>query len=474
MPIKTLIFIPTYNELENARRMCEEIHELALDADVLFVDDASPDGTGDMLESLKPRFPRLIIQHRARKLGIGSAHFEAIQWAYDQDYQRLVTIDCDFTHSPTDIPAMIAAADEADASVGSRWILRKSLPGWNLYRRCITNFGHLLTSVLLGLPQDATGAFRAYRLDRIPRATFDLIRSKGYAFFFESLFILNKNGYTIRQVPIILPARTYGSSKMSTAAAWESARYIFVLFFANIRRPEQFLLNKRVQNIDSTLIDPQGWDRYWSAKQDKTGALYEMIAGACRRVVIKPNLSRVLKRVFPEGASLLHAGCGSGQVDTELQRTMRITALDISPEALSLYQRNNPAVEAIKHGDIMDLPFEINSFDGIYNLGVMEHFTHEQIARILSEFHRVLKPKGKVVIFWPHTKATSVFVLNAAHFLLNRIMKKEKTMHPPEISLCHGRSEVRALLSKANLTLIDYQFGPQDLFIQAAVVAEKS
>jgi len=119
---KTLIFIPTYNERDNAPRICREIFNLGLGADVLFVDDASPDGTGEALEEMKPRFPRLIVHHRSGKLGIGSAHADAIQWAYDQGYQILVTMDCDFTHLPEDIPKMIAAAESHDVAVGSRFM----------------------------------------------------------------------------------------------------------------------------------------------------------------------------------------------------------------------------------------------------------------------------------------------------------------------------------------------------------------
>src|SRR4051794_18575073 len=120
MSSKTLIFIPTYNERDNAPLMCKELFQLGLDADVLFVDDNSPDGCGDLLEALKPAHPRLIVHHRSGKLGIGSAHFEAIQWAYHQGYDLLVSMDCDFAHSPSDIPAMIQAVLNADVAVGSR------------------------------------------------------------------------------------------------------------------------------------------------------------------------------------------------------------------------------------------------------------------------------------------------------------------------------------------------------------------
>ena len=146
-----------------------EIYNLGLDADVLFVDDASPDGTGTALDEMKPRFPRLIVHHRSGKLGIGSAHAYAIQWAYDQGYQILVTMDCDFTHLPEDIPKMIAAAEGYDVAVGSRFMTKGSLPGWSLTRKLTTASGHFLTKTLLGIPFDASGAFRVYHFNTIPR-----------------------------------------------------------------------------------------------------------------------------------------------------------------------------------------------------------------------------------------------------------------------------------------------------------------
>lgn len=243
MSNRTLIFIPTYDERENAPVMCREIFQLNLNADVLFMDDSSPDRTVEALRALQSDYPRLLVQCRASKLGIGSAHLDGIQWAYENGYQTLVTLDCDFTHAPSDISAMIAATGSVAVSVGSRWLRKESLPGWNIFRRSMTIFGHVLTRCVLGLPYDASGAFRAYRLDRIPREMFSLVSSKGYPFFFESLFILHKNQISIREVPIILPARTYGNSKMTTLAAIRSACFVFELAFRNLVRPKRYLLS---------------------------------------------------------------------------------------------------------------------------------------------------------------------------------------------------------------------------------------
>jgi dolichol-phosphate mannosyltransferase len=241
---KTLVFVPTYNEIDNAPRMARSIAAIGLDADILFVDDGSPDGTGDALDNLKREIPRLFVEHRTGKLGIGSAHRDAINWAYARSYATLVTLDCDFTHSPSDIPRLLQSLCNHDVIVGSRWSRRGSLPGWNAYRRTITFLGHLLTRVVLGVHQDASGAFRAYNLRCVPRELFDLVRSNGYSFFFESLFVLRKNNFDIGEVAIVLPARTYGSSKMSFLAAVRSATYIFQLALESCCDPRRFRLRK--------------------------------------------------------------------------------------------------------------------------------------------------------------------------------------------------------------------------------------
>src|SRR4051812_31367649 len=156
MADRTLIFIPSYNERENVRPMCEQILALGLDADVLFMDDNSPDGTGEILDQLALVHPRVRVVHRPGKLGIGAAHLDGIAYAYDQGYEVLVTMDCDFTHSPADIPLFLQASQRADICVGSRFLEKHSLPGWSMLRKSLTVLGHSLTKRLLGISQDAT------------------------------------------------------------------------------------------------------------------------------------------------------------------------------------------------------------------------------------------------------------------------------------------------------------------------------
>lgn len=240
--MKTLIVIPTYNERENVRPMYERIAALGLDADLMFIDDGSPDGTGQLLDELAAGHRRVRVVHRSGKSGIGSAHLHGIALAYEEGYARLVTLDCDFTHAPEQIPIFLERCETVDVVVGSRYIKSDSLPGWTIVRKMLTGAGHLLTKSLLGISQDATGAFRVYDLMRIPRDIFGLVTSRGYSFFFESLLVLARNGFGIAEIPIRLPARTAGHSKMTASEIRRSVETLVTLFWASHRDPGRFLL----------------------------------------------------------------------------------------------------------------------------------------------------------------------------------------------------------------------------------------
>jgi dolichol-phosphate mannosyltransferase len=240
---KILVMIPTYNERENVKKMCHDLSMTGIAADVLFVDDNSPDGTGTVLDDITLNVSHVLVVHRPGKLGIGSAHSDGIQWAYSHGYSHLITMDCDFTHSPDNIPDLIEFAEEYDVVVGSRHILENSLSGWNLWRKFLTQMGHLLTKILLRMPYDATGAFRLYRIDQIPVEVFGLVSSKGYSFFFESLAILNLNKYKIKEIPIALPPRTYGHSKLRFSDMVQCLLFMLAMFL-NIQFNKQKFLVK--------------------------------------------------------------------------------------------------------------------------------------------------------------------------------------------------------------------------------------
>jgi dolichol-phosphate mannosyltransferase len=469
---RLLIFVPTYDERHNVERLCAELCGLGLDADVLFMDDNSPDGTGQILDGLARRHPRVRVVHREGKQGIGTAHRAGIAYAYDHGYGRLVTLDADFSHSPSDIPRLLAALDDdVDLVIGSRYLRQGSLPGWNAYRRTLTKAGHWLTATLLGVPYDASGALRLYDLRRIPREVFSLVTATSYAFFAQSLFVLHLDGCRVREIPIVLPARVYGSSKLTIAEAARTARLLLRLSFTELVAPEQYRLPRRIDAL-RPVRDPQGWDAYWSRPADGVGVAYQAVAALYRRRVIKRQLERALRRHVAPDAHLLHAACGSGQVDVDLHREFRVTAVDVSRPALERYARNNRRAHRLEQASILALPFDDGSFDAAYNLGVLEHFPPDEIHAILRELHRVLKPGGRLLVFWPHRLGLSVLALHALGAVLRRLGRTEK-LHPDEVSLLRSRRAAAGTLAAAGFTLREYTFGPRDGFVQAVVVADK-
>lgn len=477
MKNELLIFIPTYNERENVELMLSQILALRMPADILFVDDNSPDGTGLLLDSMATNNSNVFVIHRSGKLGIGSAHAYGINWAYDQGYRLLITMDCDFTHSPEYIRDFLVKADAADIVVGSRYMEVDSLGTWNIYRRVLTRLGHIATSFFLRMPFDATGAFRLYRLDKISRYFLDSVHSRGYSFLFESLYVLHLNGYSVAEISTQLPARVYGHSKMRLRDAIHSLSHLVHTYFTTLVNRERFEIAEPYCSALTSKgpADPQGWDDYWSGKDNKpTLLIYDLIAAFYRKFIIKASLNRFILRNFNADSRLLHAGCGSGQVDKDIGKKIRISALDISPVALSIYKKSNKHYQELILGSIFNIPLPDASFDGIYNLGVMEHFTEVEITQILLEFNRVLAPGGKIILFWPPEFGLSVIVLKFAHFVLNGILKKNISLHPAEITRVRSRRQVEGFLVQGGFKITDYSFGISDLFTYAVIVANKS
>ena len=238
----TLILIPTYNEVDNVGEILNRINATGLELDILFVDDNSIDGTKEALQKLSEQYQYVSVLNRAGKLGIGSAHQAGIKWAYDNGYHTLISMDCDLTHSPSDIPLFIEGGKKNDIVVGARYLEQGSIDTWNHYRKFMTRLGHFLTRTLLGMKYDASGAFRLYDLTKIDQKVFSLVESKTYSFFFESLLVLHLNNYSIKEVAIKLPARTYGSSKMTLKDIILSVKMLQKLFWKKTLNRKKMLL----------------------------------------------------------------------------------------------------------------------------------------------------------------------------------------------------------------------------------------
>lgn len=216
----------------------------------------------------------------------------------------------------------------------------------------------------------------------------------------------------------------------------------------------------------------EGWDAYWATDARGSHRLYAFLASVYRRIFICTRLAWWLKKTFPANARLLHAGCGSGEVDALVGRHFRITGLDISPGALVRYRRSNPHAESTIHADLMNLRDVSGGYDGVYSLGVLEHFTPEEIRVILDNMRLVLRPGGKMIAFWPLASAPSVKVLGLWHRFLNKRGRQEVELHPPEITLIRSRAQVEEIIRSAGWRLVSYSVSPSDLFIQAVVVCE--
>lgn len=472
---KSLILVPTYNERDNVIKLINQLDQLNLKFDFLFIDDNSPDKTGEVLDELAIKKPHLHIIHRPMKLGVGSAHVDGIEWAYKNGYDILITMDSDFSHSPLSLHKFMELKDTADVIVGSRYLRKNSLPNWNMARKFLTYFGHFMTKMFLGMPYDATGALRLYRLDKISQSCFSRERSQGYSFFFESLFILYKNGYKIKEIAINLPARTYGRSKMKFSDAFFSLTLLVKMTYLNIFKPKTFIIEKYEENLDlnNEVVDEQGWDEYWEKQDTVNNWFYDRIANFFRQFIIRPYLNKYAYKYFPAGNKLLHAGCGSGQVDVDIAKDYDVIALDISRKALKKYsQHHSPKVRKIQ-SDIRKMDLVDKSVNGIFSLGVMEHFDRADIIQIFKEFHRVVTNNGVVIIFWPPNNSISVIFLKLWHFILNSVLRKNIRLHPKEISLLESKDQIVELAKIANLKLIDYHFGINDFFTQVVIVLKR-
>jgi SAM-dependent methyltransferase len=215
-----------------------------------------------------------------------------------------------------------------------------------------------------------------------------------------------------------------------------------------------------------------GWDAYWARDRSRSGRIYAILASIYRYAFICPRLAYSLRKTFPVGSKLLHAGCGGGEVDALVSGSYRITGLDISPGALQRYRQANPRCEATIHADLLQLDGLSADFDGVYSLGVLEHFTESEIAMILGNLRKVLKTGGKMIAFWPLQASPSVKVLGLWHRYLNRAGDTAVQLHPPELSLIQSRQHVEGIIKACGWELISYNVSPLDLYVQAVIVCE--
>lgn len=215
----TVIIIPTYNEKENIEKMIRILLALEHPFDVLVVDDASPDGTADIVKSLMNEFPqRVFILERSGKLGLGTAYIAGFKWALERHYEYIFEMDADFSHNPDDVPRLYAACAEEgyDLSIGSRYVTGVNVVNWPMGRVLMSYFASKYVRFITRLPvYDTTAGFNCYRRNVLETMNLDDIRFKGYAFQIEMKFTAYMCGFSIKEVPVIFVNRVLGVSKMS-------------------------------------------------------------------------------------------------------------------------------------------------------------------------------------------------------------------------------------------------------------------
>jgi len=223
---RAVVCLPTYNERENLEPMVRALGERLDPARdrVLVIDDASPDGTGELADALAAELPWVEVLHRARKDGLGPAYLAGFARALEAGPELILEVDCDFSHDPDDVPRLIAACESgADLALGSRYVEGGSTVNWGIVRRFVSRGGSLYARVLLGVGvHDLTGGFKCFRRRVLEEIDLDAVTARGYAFQIELTYRALRHGFTVVELPIRFVDRAVGGSKMSRAIVLEA------------------------------------------------------------------------------------------------------------------------------------------------------------------------------------------------------------------------------------------------------------
>jgi dolichol-phosphate mannosyltransferase len=227
MCVRLAVCLPTYDERENVEPLVRALGDVfvssGLDGRVLVVDDASPDGTGEVADRLAAELPWVGVLHRERKEGLGPAYLAAFRRVLREGADLVLEMDCDFSHDPADVPRLVAATAHADLAIGSRYVAGGAVRNWGPLRRAVSRGGCLYAQAVLGLGvRDATAGFRCFRRSVLEALPLERITSKGYAFQVETTYRAVRLGFTVAEVPITFTDREAGSSKMSRAIVAEA------------------------------------------------------------------------------------------------------------------------------------------------------------------------------------------------------------------------------------------------------------
>ena len=235
--MRAVVCIPTYNERENLEAMVEALARvLGPDDHVLVIDDNSPDGTGEIADRIAAGCEYVSVLHRPEKQGIGPAYLDGFRHALAAGAELILEMVCDFSHNPADVPRLIAAAEDADLVLGSRYVRGGGTENWGLLRRAISRWGSLYAQIVLGAHvRDLTGGFKCYRRAVLEAIDLDAIAARGYAFQIETTYRAIRAGFRVVEVPITFVDREVGGSKMSRSIVVEGFWRVPALRWAALR-----------------------------------------------------------------------------------------------------------------------------------------------------------------------------------------------------------------------------------------------
>jgi dolichol-phosphate mannosyltransferase len=228
------VILPTYNEADNleplVRAVLPELEAAGVEPHVLVVDDASPDGTGELADRLGAEEPAVEVLHRERKLGLAPAYLAGFRTALAGGADLVLEMDADFSHDPADLPRLIAASEEADLVLGSRYVDGGGVTEWGAVRRLLSRGGSWYARVILGLPvRDLTGGFKCFRREVLEALDLSRVHADGYGFQIELTYRAVRAGFRVAEVPIVFRERRVGRSKMSTRIALEAVWKVPIL-----------------------------------------------------------------------------------------------------------------------------------------------------------------------------------------------------------------------------------------------------
>lgn len=397
--MKLAIIIPTYNERKNIKKLVEQILGLNLKAQIVIVDDNSPDGTGEITDILAKKYPEIKVIHRKEKKGLGAAYVEGLRYAFRQGVEKAITMDGDFSHNPRSLLRLLKESEKYDVVVGSRYVTDGKIVRWELWRKLLSWGGINMSRALLGLSiKDCTSGFRCYGRKFLELGYFNEASSQGYAFLVEMIFQAQNQGFSIFEFPIIFKGREEGESKFNLREMGRFAQNILGLFFQRLLKKTEIR-----EDILSPEFQKKNKDYYryiedydWTEVTDNLRGLETFFHRKRAKEIQK------LIEQFGRGKRYLDAGCGTGLILRNLPG--QPTGLDINPRNIKKAEKYAPLAQLVE-GDVEDMPFLDSSFSTVICSEVLEHLPDPR--KSLSEMKRVLESGGVVIgsvpqnsLFW--------------------------------------------------------------------------